>query len=56
MSDGNYIHEKWLNEHKQLESQGEVTSQALGQALWVNPCSPHGIPTPVGEAELLGEP
>ena len=28
MSDENYIHEKLLNEHKQLESQGEVMSQA----------------------------
>lgn len=30
MSDENYIHEKLLNECKQLESQGEVMSQALG--------------------------
>ena len=30
MSDENYIHEKLLNECKQLESQGEVMIQALG--------------------------
>lgn len=55
ISDVNDIHGKLLNEHKQLESRGEVLSQALCKALWGNLCGPHGIPTPTGEAELPEE-